>query len=77
MIRIIVPDTQKSTLEGICGQEATVISLKDDYIKIKVNGKTIKGDINDLVSPDDIEKVKSIFRRGKVAWATRQLKKVF
>lgn len=76
MITITIPDSRKSILEGITGKQAKVISIHGDEIVIEVDGNKYTGSMDDYVPYEDVQKLKDIFRNGKIAWMSRQLRKV-
>ena len=76
MISIKIPDTSFSVLNDICGKEAKVLNIEGDEVEIDCEGKKFKTKLEDVIPSHEIEKVRSIFRHGKIAWLTRQMKKV-
>jgi hypothetical protein len=56
--------------------DAKVLGFKNGKVTVEVDGKKYEGEINELVHPDDIEHIKKVFRRGKIAWVTRRLRKM-
>jgi hypothetical protein len=75
-ITIQVPDTSFSVLNDICGKEAKVIGLEGDEIEIDCEGRKFKTKMEDVISPHEIERIRGIFRKGKIAWITRRLRKI-
>lgn len=75
-ITVIIPDTPYAVLQNICGKNAKILGLEGDEIEIDCEGQKYKTKMEDVIPSHKIERIRGIFKKGKIAWITRRLRKI-
>jgi hypothetical protein len=76
-ITVTIPDTPYAVLQNICGKDGKVLNLEQNgEVELECEGQKYKTKMEDVIPLHEIEHIRGIFRKGKIAWITRRLRKI-